>query len=301
PLQFVALDRGLRDDGRGRAGVDDEIERALQVRQMRLGAGQAAARAANRDLESVDEIADDGGRINRLRGVGLDRLFAYRGAVHRHLFSLVIERYAVVRQDGQSDVTVGLFDFGSVGRAVNGADVNGDRLDLRLADGDRIEQPVNDRERAVAADRPRIAPARDWFDAQTRGDGVRNHRQAGPGVDDESEGPFAIDRQCDERAMVDQFEWDGRDLFADRTMDLRIAQIAVEVDQPANSRPALEVGLRSDVEEPLVSVSGLVVILQTRAGAGQRQVIIGLRRVNRDRALQSVVRVARPVLVIFDL
>ena len=28
PVQFVALDGGLRDDGRGRAGVDDEVERA---------------------------------------------------------------------------------------------------------------------------------------------------------------------------------------------------------------------------------------------------------------------------------
>src|SRR5215510_6755668 len=59
PLQRIALDRGLRDDGRGRACVDDEIERALQVRQISLGAGQPSAGAADRDLESVDEVADD--------------------------------------------------------------------------------------------------------------------------------------------------------------------------------------------------------------------------------------------------
>src|SRR5262249_29846859 len=152
--------------------VDDEIERALQVRQICLGAGQPAAGAADRDLESVDEVADDGRRVNqprgvsRLRGVGFDRLFAYRAAVERHLFGLVIERYAVIRKNRQPDVTVGLFDLGGVGRAVNGADVNRDRLDLRFANGDRIEQPVNDRERAVPTHRPRVATARDGFDAQ---------------------------------------------------------------------------------------------------------------------------------------
>ncbi|MCG3161614.1 MAG: hypothetical protein JMDDDDMK_02803 [Acidobacteria bacterium] len=84
-------------------------------------------------------------------------------------------------------------------------------------------------------------------------------------------------------------------------MNLGSAQIAVEVNQPANARPAFDVGLRSHVEETLIGVSRFVVILQPRAGAGEREVIVGFERVNHDCALQTVVRVARPMFVVFDL
>ncbi|MCG3161613.1 MAG: hypothetical protein JMDDDDMK_02802 [Acidobacteria bacterium] len=161
---------------------------------MRLGAGQAAARAANRNLESVDEIAGYGRNrfvgVSRIFGsVGLSRLlgfFAYRRAVERHLFGMVIERHRVIRKDRQPDVPIGSFVLRRVGRGVNGADVNGNRFDPGIADGDRVEQPINDREHAAAANRPRIASARDGFDAQALSRLVRNHRQAGAGVNDES-------------------------------------------------------------------------------------------------------------------
>src|SRR5262249_61078757 len=141
--------------------------------------------------------ADEGRLVSRIRGVGFNRLFAYRAAVERHLFGMVIERYPVVRQNGQPDVTVGLFDLGGVGRAVYGADVNRDRLDLRFADGDRIEQPVNDRERTAPPHRPRVAPVRDGFDAQLLADRVANHQQAGPAIADEPQLPFATARTLD--------------------------------------------------------------------------------------------------------
>src|SRR5918993_852213 len=95
----------------------------------------------------------------------------------------------------------------------------------------------------------------------------------------------AVDADVDDGAAVDQLERERDGVgAADREQVPLLAEVAQEVDEAADARAAVGVGLRRDAEEGLVGVGRLLVALVARGDLAEVEDVVGLVGVDEGRA-----------------